>query len=132
MQCDAVLGDGGSENGDGVRRGNGGLQRRRGVCKDQIHLVGNKAVGNGGAGGNVIGGDLLHKNDLVAEFLGQSVLKTLRGGIERDMLYKLADTDGINLILRGSGLLGGGSGLLGRSGSGLLGGGGGRRASAGC
>ena len=47
------------------------------------------------------------------------------------MLYKLADTDGINLILRGSGLLNGGSGLLGRSGSGLLGGGGGRRASAG-
>ena len=39
------------------------------------------------------------------------------------MLYKLADTDGINLILRGSGLL--------SRGSGLLGGGGGRRASAG-
>lgn len=59
-----------------------------------------KPVADGGAGGAVTGGVLLVEGDVVgAERVGDGVAEALGGRVERVVLHKLADADGVVLIL---------------------------------
>ena len=89
-----------------MRRGDGGLEGRGRIREDQVDIRGREARADRAAGGDVVGGVLLFKNDLVTQRLGQRILEALRRGIERLVLHKLADTDGVDLAVIGTGIFG--------------------------
>ena len=85
------------------------LQRCGGIGQNQIHIIGNKAVHDGGAVGRVAGGVLLVKLDVaLAQLLGQGVFEALRSGVQCLVLDKLADADVVDLSIRSGGAVGGG------------------------
>ncbi len=71
------------------------LQGGGGVCHDQVHAGGNKAVGDGGAGSGIALCVLEVELHVVAELCGQSVLKALRCSVQSGVLHQLADADGV-------------------------------------
>ena len=75
----------------------GSGQSGGGVCHDEIHIGGHKAVDDGGAVDAFAGGVLLVKLHGIAQSLCQSVLKALGSGIQSGMLHQLADANGICL-----------------------------------
>ena len=83
VQRHAVFGDRRAEDGDGLRRGDGGLEGRGRIREDQVDIRGREARADRAAGGDVVGGVLLFKNDLVTQRLGQRILEALRRGIEK-------------------------------------------------
>ena len=97
VQRGGVVGDRGTQHGDGGGSLCGSLQGRGGVCQNQVNVVGNKAVYDGGAVGGIARGVLLVKLDGVAQLGGQGVLEALRGGVQCHVLHQLADADGVGL-----------------------------------
>ena len=105
LQRHAVFGNRGAQHGDGAGGRGGRLQRRGGVGQNQIHVVGHKAVDDGGAGGALAGGVLLFKGDAVAQRLGQGVFKALGGGVKRHVGGQLANADHIGCFAGFRGVL---------------------------
>ena len=77
-----VVGDGGAHNGDGGGGLLGGLGRQGGVGHDQVNIVGNELGNDRGAVGRLIAGVLIVKLHLVAQQLGEGVLKALGGLVQ--------------------------------------------------
>ena len=102
-QSHAVLGDGGTQNGDLVGGRLCSLQSGGGVCHDEVNAGGNEAVGDGGAGSGVTLCVLEVELHVVAELCGQSVLKALCCSVQSGVLHQLADADGVGVAGSGSG-----------------------------
>ena len=102
LQGGGVVGDGGAQDGDVRRGGVGRLKGSGGVGQDQIHVLRQKAVNDGGAVGGVAGGVALGEFHIgLAQFFHQRVLKALGGGVQRGMLILLTDADEIGLAIAG-------------------------------
>ena len=93
-QSHTVLGNRGAQHRNGVGGRLRSLQGRSGVCHDQIHTSRNKAVGNGSAGCRIALCVLEIESNILTERCGQSIFKTLSGGIQSGMLHQLADANG--------------------------------------
>ena len=96
LQGGGVVGDGGAQNGDVRGGGVGGLEGSGGVGQDQIHVLRQEAVDDGGAVGGVAGGvALLEGHAVLAQLLHQGVLEALGGGVQGGVLVLLADAHGV-------------------------------------
>ena len=90
----AVLGNGGAENRDGHGRIVRSLQSGRRVGHNEVVLLGNKAVYDRAANGNITGGVLnIDSNIFFAENVFKRLLKAFGCGVERLMGYQLAYAD---------------------------------------
>ena len=97
-QGDAVVGDGGAQNGDVGGGGLGCLERIGGVGQHQVHIFRHKAVHDGGAVVVLAAGVLLVKlHPILAEGLHQSRLEAPGGRVQRVVGGELADTHQIGL-----------------------------------
>ena len=69
----SIVGNGRAKNGDIRGSSSGSLKRSRSICQNQIHILGQEAVDDGGAVGGVAGSVLLIKLYLIAQLLGEGM-----------------------------------------------------------
>ena len=98
LQSGGVVGNGGAQDGNGAGGGGGSLEGRRSVGHDQVNLVGNESVNDGGAVVRIAGGILFNYLHLVAQGFLQGIGEALGGGVQSLVLHQLHHAYLIGLV----------------------------------